>query len=455
MAVHRIKKGLDIPITGAPEQVVDQGAAPTRVAVVASDFVGMKPRLRVDVGDQVKRGQPLFDDRKREGVVHTAPAAGVVVAVNRGKRRAFQSIVIELTEAERAGRPGDDELQDFASYTGAPVSEVSAEQVRDLLLESGAWTAFRTRPYGRVPNAGDTPKSIFVTASDTNPLSARPDVVLEDRQEDFQRGLDAIAKLADVHLCQHESAAVAGDNVSQHTFAGPHPAGNVGTHIHLLDPVWREKTVWHLGYQDVAAIGELIATGVVAVSRVVALGGPQVDKPRLLSTRLGASVDELVAGELKDGENRVISGSILSGTIAMGEIFGYLGRYANQVSVLREGRSRNFLGWLTPGLNVFSTMPTFLSGALPSSRLYDITTAENGGKRAMVPIGRYEEVFPLDILPTFLLRSILSGDLERAEALGVLELAEEDLALCTVVCPNKHDFGPVLRTVLNTIEAEG
>ena len=453
MAVHRIEKGLDIPITGAPEQIVEDARGVSRVAVLASDFVGMKPRLRVDVGDVVKRGQPLFDDRKREGVVHTAPAAGTVVAIHRGQRRAFQSLVLELSEGERAGSPGEGELQPFESWVQGAAT---AEQVRAILLESGLWTALRTRPFSRVPNAQDSPKSIFVTAADTNPLTAKPDVVLKGRQATFQRGLDALATIAPVHLCRHESSGVGGDHVTTHTFGGPHPAGNVGTHIHFIDPVWRQKTVWHIGYQDVAALGELLATGVLPVARTVALGGPQVKHPRLLRTRVGASVDELVAGELKDGENRVISGSILSGVTAMGEVFGFLGRYANQVSVLKEGREREFLGWLSPGFEVFSTMPTFFAGAVPMPhKRYDITTAENGSKRAMVPIGRYEEVFPLDILPTFLLRSVLSGDLERAEALGVLELDEEDVALCTVVCPNKHDFGPVLRTVLNTIEAEG
>lgn len=455
MAVHRIEKGLDIPITGAPRQVVEDARRATRVAVLASDFVGLKPRLHVDVGDTVKRGQPLFDDRKREGVVHTAPASGTVVAIHRGARRAFQSLVIELSEGEVAGTPSDGDLQDFSAFTGADVGDLSVDQVRDLLVESGLWTAIRTRPYGRVPNAADTPKSIFVTASDTNPLSARPDVVLAGRQADFQAGLDALGKFGPVHLCRHESAAVQGEHVDVHTFAGPHPSGNVGTHIHFIDPVWRQKTVWHVGYQDVAAIGELFAGGALPVSRVVALGGPQVRDPRLLRTRIGADIAPLVDGELVDGENRVISGSVLSGRIASGEIEGFLGRYANQISVLREGRERDFLGWLTPGFNVFSTMPVFASGALPFPKLYDISTAENGSKRSMVPIGRYEEVFPLDILPTFLLRSVLSGDLERAEALGVLELDEEDVALCTVVCPNKHDFGPVLRAVLNTIEAEG
>ena len=450
MAVHRIKKGLDVPITGAPAQQIEAAAAVETVAVVASDFVGLKPRLRVDVGDVVKRGQPLFEDRKREGVVHTAPGAGTVKAIHRGARRAFISLVIELSEDERAGGAGDDEHQPFESYTGAAVADLSKDQVRDLLVESGLWTALRTRPFSRVPNTSDEPKSIFVTAIDTNPLAPEPEKVLAGHEDDFAAGVAALGKLGKVFVVTKPGSSIKGTD----EFAGPHPAGLVGTHIHTLDPASREHVVWHAGYQDVASIGALFRTGKLDVRRVVALAGPGVRKPRLLETRVGASIDTVTAGELTDGELRVLSGSVLAGTIAKGEA-AYLGRYDNQIAVLAEGRQRDFLGWLTPGMNVWSTMPTFLSGLLPNSKKYPLTTAANGSHRAMVPIGRYEGVMPLDILPTFLLRSLLVGDVERAEALGALELDEEDLALCTVVCPNKQSYGPALRQVLNTIEAEG
>jgi Na+-transporting NADH:ubiquinone oxidoreductase subunit A len=458
MAVHRIKKGLDIPLAGAPEQKVQSGPSVTRVAVVAADFIGMKPRMRVELGDEVKRGQALFEDRKREGVVHTSPAAGTVVAIHRGDKRALQSFVIELSEGERSGQPGPDELQSFESYVGSGVSDLTREQVVGLLAESGLWTALRTRPFSRVPAISDAaPRAIYVTAMDTNPCAPDLDVALAGCEDDFANGLEVLKKLADkVYVCRKPGSKLGGNSgVQVEEFEGPHPAGNVGTHIHTLDPVFREKTAWHLGAQDVAAFGQLFSTGVLPVRRVVAVGGPGVKKPQLLETRLGASTDQLLAGNLVDGELRAISGSVLSGTTAAGEVHGYLGRYHQQISVLAEGRNRDFLGWLTPGAGVWSTMPTFLSAWIGGGKKWNLTTNSNGSLRSMTPIGRYENVFPLDILPTHLLRSCLSMDTERAEALGVLELDEEDVALCTVVCPNKNEFGPALRKVLNTIEAEG
>ncbi|MCP4806670.1 MAG: Na(+)-translocating NADH-quinone reductase subunit A [Proteobacteria bacterium] len=454
--MHRIKRGLDVPITGAPAQQVEAAPAVERVAVVASDFVGLKPRMGVDVGDVVKRGQPLFEDRKREGVVHTAPAAGTILAIHRGAKRAFISMVIELSDNEKAGGASDSEFQSFGAFTGDAVAELSGDQVRDLLVESGLWTALRTRPFSRVPNTTDEPKSIFVTAIDTNPNAPEVEAVLAGHEDDFAAGVAALGKLASkVFVCTKAGSSVKAAGAQVEQFEGPHPAGLVGTHIHTLDPASRSHTVWHAGYQDVISIGALFRTGKLTVRRVVALCGPAVKKPRLLETRVGASVDTLVAGELTDGDLRVLSGSVLAGTIASGEQAGYLGRYDNQIAVLVEGRHRDFLGWLTPGMNIWSTMPTFLSGLLPGGKKYDLTTAMNGSHRAMTPIGRYENVMPLDILPTFLLRSLLSGDLERAEQLGALELDEEDLALCSVVCPNKQTYGPELRKVLSTIEAEG
>ncbi len=457
MAVHRIKKGLDIPLAGAPEQKVESGPSVTRVAVLAADFIGMKPRMRVEIGDEVKRGQALFEDRKREGVLHTASAAGTVVAVNRGEKRALRSVVIELSEGERSGQPSADELQVFASYSGAAVSDLSREQVVALLVESGLWTALRTRPFSRVPAVADAaPRAVYVTAMDTNPCAPDVDVALSGCEDDFALGLEVLKKLSDkVYVCRKPGGKLGGQGVQVEEFEGPHPAGNVGTHIHTLDPVFRAKTAWHLGAQDVAAYGHLFATGVLSPRRVVALGGPGVKKGGLLLTRLGASIDELVDGRVAEGEQRVISGSVLSGTTAAGDVHGYLGRYHQQISVLAEGRQRDFLGWMTPGARVWSTMPAFLSAWFAGGKKWNLDTATNGSHRSMTPIGRYEQVFPLDMLPTHLLRSCLSMDTERAEALGVLELDEEDVALCTVVCPNKLEFGPALRQVLNTIEAEG
>jgi Na+-transporting NADH:ubiquinone oxidoreductase subunit A len=461
MPVHQIKKGLDVPISGAPKQELPDAPTPTtRVAIVAGDFVGMKPRMAVIEGDQVKRGQLLFEDRKAEGVRHTSPGAGTVVAVNRGAKRAFQSIVIELTESERAGEPTADDLQTFESYTGTAVADMSGDAVRALLVESGEWTALRARPYSRVPATASSPKSIFVNCMDTNPLSMDVAVVSAGLDADFQAGLAVVSKLTEgkVFVCRHPGSSLGGSGggrVEMHEFSGPHPSGLVGTHIHTLDPVYRAKTVWHLGWQDVVAWGRLFQSGVVSVDRTIAVSGPTIKDPGLVRTRRGASLDEMLAGRLADGEQRVVSGGVLSGVRAAGDIHGYLGRYHQQVCALAEGRKREFIGWLMPGMDKWSTLPAYLSAVFGGGKTYDMTTSTNGSPRAMVPIGMYERVFPLDIMPTFLLRALLSGDLEKAEELGLLELDEEDVALCTVVCPGKTDYGPILRTHLNILEAEG
>ena len=242
--------------------------------------------------------------------------------------------------------------------------------------------------------------------------------------------------------------------VSVEEFSGPHPAGTVGLHIHTLAPVGRDRTVWSVGYQDVIAFGALFRTGRLPVERVISLAGPPVQRPRLVRSRLGASTEEHVRGELEDGDLRVISGSVLTGKKAMGAIFGFLSRYDQQISVLVEGREREFMGWLAPGRRRFSVLPIFLSRYLrPDS--FDFNTNTHGSVRPMVPIGLYEKVMPLDIIPTYLLRALVVGDLEQAEQLGALELAEEDLALCTFVDPGKTDFGPILRHNLDLLEKEG
>ncbi|MDC0720155.1 Na(+)-translocating NADH-quinone reductase subunit A [Nannocystis bainbridge] len=463
MTVHRIKKGLDLPITGAPQQVIEAGSPVRHVALLGADYVGMKPKMEVKVGDAVKRGQFLFEDRKAPGVRFTAPGAGSVVAIHRGEKRAFVSLVIALNEREQAGQPGPEDSVTFASWTRKPVEELSGDEVKALLVESGLWTALRQRPFSRVPSPESTPRALFVTAIDTSPLSADVAVVLKGHEADFQRGLAALSKLAPkTYLCKGPGLSLdagGATNVRVETFEGLHPAGLVGTHIHLLEPVNRERVVWHIGYQDVVAVGRLVATGELDFRRVVALGGPVAKRPRLLATRNGASLDELTAGELKvspAGENRVVSGSVFGGRKAVGEADGYLGRFVNQVSVLAEGRQRELLGWLAPGAGKYSTIPVYFGflGKLFGKK-FDLTTTTNGSPRAMVPIGMYERVMPLDILPTFLLRSLLVGDTDRAVELGALELDEEDLALCTFVDPGKSDFGAALRHNLNEIEKEG
>ena len=459
MAVHLIKKGLDLPIKGAPRQSYGNTPLVSKVAILARDYPFMKPRMHVQVGDQVKRGQLLFEDRKTEGVRFTSLAAGTVSAINRGARRALRSVVIDLTASERRGKPDDSDLQTFESFNGRAVSELDGQAVRDLLVESGLWTAIRQRPFSKVPSPASTCRSIFVTAIDTNPLSPDPEVVLDGQLDDFQRGLAAISRLTDgtVFLCRALGSKIdPGDapRVQVEEFKGKHPAGLVGTHIHLLDPVHREKVVWYIGYQDVAAIGRLFETGRLPVGRTVALSGPVVIRPRLLKTRLGAEVDPLIDEELFFGESRVISGSVLCGHRARGAGYGFLGRYATQISCLAEDHRRRLFGWMTPGRDLFSTTRAYLSGLRGRTAKYDFTTSTRGSHRAMVPVGLFERVMPLDIMPTFLLRALMMDDLERAEALGCLELDEEDLGLCSFVSPGKEDYAPHLRRNLFEIWKE-
>ena len=446
----KIKKGLDLPISGAPEQTITDAKPVRHVALIGFDYNGMKPTMAVKEGDRVKRGSLLFTDKKTEGVRYTSPAAGVVKEINRGERRVFQSIVIEID---------GNEAETFARYEPARFASLERQQVVDNLIESGLWTAFRTRPYSKVPEIDSAPHSIFVSVMDTNPLAADPTLIIREHQADFEKGLELLAHLTTgkVFVTGKPGSDVAvpkSEVIEVQQFDGVHPAGNVGTHIHYLDPVVGDKVVWSIGYQDVIDIARLFSTGELPVDRVVAIGGPKALEPRLVRTRIGASLTELMEGEVaSDCEVRVISGSVFGGRRSAGPC-AYLGRFANQVSVLEEGYKREFLGWLSPGPNKFSVLNIYLS-KLMGGRLFDFTTTTNGSERAMVPVGAYEQVMPLDILPTQLLRSLIVGDTEMAQKLGALELDEEDLALCTFVCPGKYEYGPILRENLTRIEIEG
>lgn len=445
----RIKRGLDIPVKGEPEQAIYDGPPVNTVALLGYDYIGIKPTMTVAVGDQVKLGQALFSDKRNPSVSFTSPGAGKIVEINRGARRILQSVVIELN--------GDDE-ESFERYDEADLGTLSAQQVMDNLLASGLWTALRTRPYSLVPDPGSQPQAIFITAMDSNPLAARADVVIQDAAQDFDNGLKVIAKLTEgkLYICKYPEANIAVPQAVPFVtadFSGPHPAGLVGTHIHFLDPVNAEKEVWSLNYQDVIAIGRLFTTGRLPVERVISLAGPVVSRPRLIRTRLGASTEDIVRDELDDVDCRVISGSMLSGRRAAGWA-GYLGRYHTQISVLKEGGERHFLGWLSPGMNDYSASNVFVSSFF-KKRKFSFTTSQHGSPRAMIPIEPYQDVIPMDILAVPLLRALLVGDTESAQKLGCLELDEEDLSLCTFLCPSKYEYGPVLRENLTQIEREG
>ncbi|MEC7985924.1 MAG: Na(+)-translocating NADH-quinone reductase subunit A [Myxococcota bacterium] len=479
MTTFNIKKGLDLPITGAPEQKIHESPSLSHVAIMALDFVGMKPRMLCNVGDTVKRGQQLFEDRKNPGVFHTAPGAGEVIAVHRGAKRALQSVVIRLNDNEKAGTLSEEDHQTFTSYKGEGAS-YSLEELEALLLESGMWTSIRTRPYSRNPEPGTRPDALFLTCVDSEPLSPDTNIVIQGKEEDFKRGAEALAAFAAKHtfLCVGSASKIPdikGDNVQKSIFSGKHPYGLAGTHISKLYPVSRKRSAWTIHLQDIISIGRLLRTGQLDVERIISLAGPPVSNPRLVQTRLGADTEELSQNEFTDGQedyishghsksgrtHRLISGSPLSGRTAQraeGEesvnIHGYLGRFHRQLTILKEGREREFIGWMLPGKNKFSSIPAFLSALIPGKK-FSFTTTTNGEEREMVPIGMYERIMPLDIIPTFLLRAMEIGDLERAEKLGALELDEEDLALCSFVCPGKQAHGQHLRKTLDQIYKEG
>ncbi len=434
--MHTIKKGLDLHIDGKPEQKIYERRADEQVGIVAADYVGLRARLFVAEGDRVARGAVLFEDRSR-GVRYTAPGAGRVVAIHRRARRQLMSIVIDLSAEERAGRPSPSDLASFSSFSNRRPSALVASEIRDLLIESGLWTALRTRPFSRVPACDAIPDAIFVNAMDTQPLAAAPFEVISTAPEDFRIGLSLLAKLAagPTYLCVAAAEDLGGEvdpSVVVERFSGPHPAGTSGLHVHRLFPVGRDRGVWTIGYQDVIAVGELARTGRLPVGRVIAIGGPVVRQPRLLRTRLGASIAALMRNEVEGPDVRVISGSVWHGRMAADGPEAFLGRYHVQITAL-------------PGRTVVrSGSRAWLSSTLTRLGLRAAVAAPG----PILPLGRYERIWPFELLPTFLLRALAAGDLEQAEKLGCLELDEEDLALCSFVCPGRNDFGVSLRDAL-------
>ena len=463
MRTIKISKGCDIPISGQPEQAISNGLEINRFSLTASDYVGIKPTFHVSVGDKVKLGQLLFEDKKNPGVKFTSPCGGTVSAIIRGEKRAFREIAID--------RDQNEEKLEFRDNINPDLVGLPVEQVKNRLVESGLWTALRTRPYSKIPSPTVLPQglphSLFVTAVDTHPLAADPKLVVKEREVEFIDGLRVLSSICGkkLFLCvntdEYWEKLPTSDvpKLEKVAFIGPHPAGLPGTHIHFLDPVGGGKAVWYIGYQDVIAIGKLFKTGELDLTRVISLAGPKVKTPRLIRTRQGACLNGLTHDELLDGPNRVVSGSVLSGRLAVSDSVDQtewlcgLGRYHNQVSVIEEMPAPKMLDWVWPGFNKFSVSRLVISSLLPHGPM-NIDTSVKGGHRAIFPVAEFDKVMPLDILPIFLCRALEIGDIEQAEALGALELDEEDLALCTFVDPGKNDFGANLRAMLTTIAKE-
>ena len=448
----KLKKGLDLPISGAPVQTIHEGPKITKVAVNGRDFIGLKPKMLVAEGDKVKKGQPLFLHKASEAVMYVAPGGGTVSAINRGERRVLETIVIALDDKE-------DEVT-FEAIDADKLTGLSRESVQKRLYESGHWTYFKTRPYSYVPLEDTVPHSIFVTAMDTNPLAADANVVIADKKDAFAAGIDVLSTLTDgsVFVCQDPNGAkpsVKASNARFEAFEGPHPAGLAGTHIHFLDPVNAEKTVWTISYADVIAIGNLFTTGKIDTDRTIAIAGPLATNPRLVRTRVGASTDELTAGEAEVGiDCRVVSGSVLSGTHAHDQ-FAFLSRSARQITLIEEDVKQRILAWINPVIGSWSFNNVHLNSLFGAGKTFAFGSNLRGGRRAMVPIGSYERLMPQDILPTQLLRALLTLDTDLSQKLGALELDEEDLALCTFICHSKYEYGDALRASLTKIEKEG
>ena len=447
MRNFNLKRGLDIPILGIPEQKIYDGNNPETLAVLGPDYNGLKPKMLVSVGDKVVRGTPLFCHKDNPDVLYVSPCKGHVESINRGEKRALLSVVISV---------------DSLTHKGMNIVKLNSqiddntEFVRKCLYESGLWTSFLTRPYSKVPQAGSVPTSIFITAMDTEPLCPDADLIINQDLKAFEEGVTKISTLTEgeIFICKKNDSNINLKNFKTYNFDGPHPAGLAGTHIHFLDPPNGNKMVWSVSYQDVIAIGKLFLSGHIDIEKTISLAGPLAKNPRLVKTVMGASLFDLLKGEfINNTACRVISGSVLSGFHADGHL-SFLGRYSRQVTLIEEDKEKLLLGWINPQPNKFSVMPV-LASAFGFFKLFNLTSNLNGGRRAMVPTGVFETLMPQDYLPTQLLRSLIVMDTDVAQSLGTLELDEEDLALCTFACPAKYEYGSALRDSLVKIEKEG
>ncbi|MDC0456735.1 Na(+)-translocating NADH-quinone reductase subunit A [Alphaproteobacteria bacterium] len=447
MSIFNLKKGLNIPILGIPDQVIHDNKVPNSVAVLGPDFKGLKPKMLVSAGDKVIRGTPLFCHKDAPEISYVSPCKGEVKVINRGEKRVLLSVVIDVESIDDEG----------IAITKSHSNEKSQEQfVKKCLFDSGLWTSFLTRPYSKVPSSDSVPSSIFITAMDTEPLCPDADLIINQDLKAFEEGVKKISFLTkgNVFICKKNTSQLVVEGFDTYEFSGPHPAGLAGTHMHFLDAPSSSKTVWSIGYQDVIAIGKLFLTGFIDINRVISIAGPNALKPRLVKTVLGASLDDILEGEYNKYEDcRIISGSVLSGFHAVDDL-AFLGKYSRQITLIKEDLEKHFFGWIKPQPNKFSVMPVLLS-AFGFFKLFNLTSNLNGGRRAMVPTGVFETLMPQDFLPTQMLRALLVMDTDVAQSLGALELDEEDLALCTFACPAKYEYGSALRDSLQKIEKEG
>jgi Na+-transporting NADH:ubiquinone oxidoreductase subunit A len=437
--VIKTSKGLNLPISGTPDPIISDTPNVTSVSLLANDFVGMKPTMMVKVGDIVKRGTKIFEDKKNPGIFFTSPAGGTVKDINRGDKRKFLSVEVEVSENEDA---------EYFEY------ENTSEGLTELLINTGLWNAFRTRPFNRTPKVGSLPDAVFVNACDTNPLSVDPYFIIDQDRDDFKNGLEALTRLfsCPIHCTyQNNNFEINVDKINYCQVSGPHPAGLSSTHISQLYPVSINKIAWTINYQDIISLGYLLKNKSLRTHKTIALGGPSVFKPSLISARISGNIDQLTAGKI-DNNSRVVSGSLIYGHASEG-IMNYLGFYDSIISAIPDEANDIFLNWLMPGSNLHSKLNVFSSSLLKPNK-FTFNVSLNGGDRAIVPVGSYDEILPMDILVPQLLKALVVGDIEQAVELGMLELAPEDLALASYICPSKYDYCSILANNLNNLYLE-
>ncbi len=443
----RIKKGVSIKLKGTADRVYANIPTSDHYVVKPSDFMGLTPKLTVKVGDKVLAGSSLFFDKENPSVLISSPVSGEIKEIRRGAKRKILEIVVKA-EAEI----------NYKEFAKSKATSLSRDQIIEQMLSSGLWPFVRQRPFAVIANPKDMPKSIFISAFDSAPLACDNDFILHGMEEEFQAGLDIISKLTDgtTHLnidgnANSSSVFTSAKGVQINHISGPHPAGNVGVQIHHIDPINKGEVVWYMYPQDVIAIGRLFSKGIYDASRLIALSGSQVEKPRYYRTLQGASISKMTEGNIKEGESRYISGNVLTGTQIPAD--GHLGFYHNEICVIPEGKEQDFLGWLLPSFNKFSLSRTLFSWLNPKKE-YAISANMNGEERAYVVTGQYEEVLPMDVYPQHLIKAIMVGDIELMENLGIYEVAEEDFALCEFSCTSKMPVQQILREGLELVRIE-
>lgn len=442
----KIRKGLDIKLKGKAEKTLQTVEQSDFYAIKPPDFPGITPKMDVKAGYEVKAGSPLFHDKYNEDTFFTSPVSGKIHSINRGERRRILEVVIE-----------PDGKQEYEDFGAADPLSLSSEQIKEKLLKSGIWPFIRQRPYGIIANPTDSPKSIYISGFDSAPLGPDMDFILQNKLAEFQKGIDALAKLTDGKIYLNlsaESNASPLKNVKgvvQTGFEGPHPIGNVGIQIHHIEPINKGEIVWYINPQDVVFVGRLFETGHYNMERIVALAGSEVKKPQYYRTMMGASIRQMIEHNVNDGDLRYISGNVLSGSKI--EKYGYIGFYDSLVSVIPEGNFFEMLGWALPGIGKYSTSKSFFSWLTPNKE-FKLDTNFHGGVRAFVMTNEYDKVFPMDILPVQLLKSILVEDIDKMEQLGIYEVIEEDMALCEFVCTSKIGVQSILRDGLDLMIKE-